>query len=254
VDENGTQTWTLYDRTTGNPITDFSSSDALETRYLSGGLSGILARETSGWTVSWYLADALGSVTDLINDSGSVVDHIDYSAFGNVLDQSSPTAADRFVGFAGMEQDSVTGLNLAVFRQENPGTGRWDSQDPLGFAAGDADLYEYVGNHPAGSSDSLGLIDWSKWPTWLPRTTPVETIKELLKSELDARKLRDLRRAKKLLEQARRLAEKGCGRLPRGGGRAGIYLIDPFTPVPIEMYPTWMQPTIRKMPGYRNLR
>ena len=38
------------------------------------------------------------------------------------------------MGFAGMERDTVTGLNLAVYRVQNPGTGRWTSQDPLGFA------------------------------------------------------------------------------------------------------------------------
>ena len=49
------------------------------------------------------------------------------------------------MSFAGMERDTVTGLNLAVEREENPGTGRWDSQDPLGFAAGDDNLYRFVG-------------------------------------------------------------------------------------------------------------
>ena len=34
MDENGTQTWTLYDG--GNPVMDFSSGGSLETRYLNG--------------------------------------------------------------------------------------------------------------------------------------------------------------------------------------------------------------------------
>ena len=40
------------------------------------------------------------------------------------------------MGFAGMERDTVTGLNLAVNRVENPGTGRWTSQDPMGICRG----------------------------------------------------------------------------------------------------------------------
>jgi uncharacterized protein RhaS with RHS repeats len=95
--------------------------------------TGIVARQTSGGTVSWYLADALGTVRDLINSSGTVIDHVDFSAFGVVLDESSPTNGDRFVSFAGLERDTVTGLNLAVEREENPGTGRWDSQHPIGI-------------------------------------------------------------------------------------------------------------------------
>ena len=61
------------------------------------------------------------------------------------------------MGFAGMERDTVTGLNLAVNRVENPGTGRWDSQDPLGLWAGVTDLYRYVGNGPTNEADRYGL-------------------------------------------------------------------------------------------------
>jgi hypothetical protein len=40
------------------------------------------------------------------------IDRIDYSAFGTVLDESSPSNGDRMMGFAGMERDTVTGMNL----------------------------------------------------------------------------------------------------------------------------------------------
>ena len=165
MDENSTQTWTLYDG--GNPITDFNSSGSLATRYLWGP-TGIVARQTSGGTVSWYLADRLGTVRDLINNSGAIIDHVDFSAFGTVLDESSPTSGDRMMGLAGLERDPATGSNLAVYREENPGTGRWDSQDPLGFAAEDADLYRYVNNGPINHSDRSGLDKRSTWAAgWL---------------------------------------------------------------------------------------
>ncbi len=154
MDENGTQTWTLYDG--GNPVMDFNGSGSLTMRYLWGP-TGIVARQTSGGTVSWYLADALGTVRDLINNSGAIIDHVDFSAFGTVLDESNPTNGDRLTGFAGMERDAVTGLNLAVYREENPGTGRWDSQDPLEFGGQDGDLYRYVTNQPTDQSDIDGL-------------------------------------------------------------------------------------------------
>ena len=44
----------------------------------------VLARQTSG-TVAWYLPDRLGTIRDLVNTSGSVIDHVDYGAFGNTL-------------------------------------------------------------------------------------------------------------------------------------------------------------------------
>ena len=137
---------------------DFNGSGSLTMRYLWGP-TGIVARQTSGGTVSWYLADHLGTVRDLINNSGSIIDHVDFSAFGTVLGETSPTSGDRMTGFAMLERDTVTGLNLAVYREENPGTGRWDSQDPLGFGAGDSNLYRYVGNTPSDSQDQMGLAD-----------------------------------------------------------------------------------------------
>ena len=111
----------LYDG--GNPIMDFNGSGSLTTRYLWGP-TGIVARQTSVGVVSWYLADALGTVRDLINNSGAIIDHVDFSAFGTVLGESSASSGDRFVGLAMLERDSVTGLNLPVEREDNPGTGR----------------------------------------------------------------------------------------------------------------------------------
>jgi RHS repeat-associated protein len=161
MDENGTQTWTLYDGS--DPIMDFNSSGSLAMRYLNGPtgdlVDTVIARESAGGTIAWYLPDRLGTIRDLINNSGGIIDHVDYSAFGTVLDESSPSNGDRMMGFAGMERDTVTGLNLAVYRVQNPGTGRWTSQDPLGFEAGDADLFRYVGNGPDVGSDVSGL-DW----------------------------------------------------------------------------------------------
>ena len=163
MDENSTQTWTLYDG--GNPIMDFNGSGSLTMRYLWGP-TGIVARQTSGGTVSWYLADRLGTVRDLISNSGSIIDHVDFSAFGTVLDESNPTSGDRMMGFAMLERDTVTGLNLAVNREENPDTGRWDSQDPLGFGGGDQNTYRYAENAPNQLSDPTGLYT-RQYNNWL---------------------------------------------------------------------------------------
>ena len=155
--ENSTQTWTLYDAG-GTAIMDFNSGGSLTMRYLWGP-PGIVARQSSGGTVRWYLADHLGTVRDLINNTGSIIDHVDFSAFGSVLAETSPTSGDRMTGFAMLERDTVTGLNLAVYREQNPGTGRWDSQDPLEFGAGDSNLYRYVKNNAISNTDISGLSD-----------------------------------------------------------------------------------------------
>jgi hypothetical protein len=41
----------------------------------------------------------------------------------------------------------------------DPTIGRWLTQDPLAFAAGDADLYRYVGNNATNSVDPKGLFE-----------------------------------------------------------------------------------------------
>ena len=157
-DENNTQTWTLYDGS--DPVMDFNGSGSLTMRYLNGPAGDladtVLAQQTSGGTVSWLLADRLGTVRDVISNSGGIIDHVDFSAFGTVLAESFPSSGGRMVGFAGMERDTTVGLNLAVMRIENPNTGRWDSEDPLGFAAGDANLDRYVANSPAIYVDQSG--------------------------------------------------------------------------------------------------
>ena len=43
----------------------------------------LLARETSGG-VAWYLQDRLGSVGDIVDNTGALIDHIVYNAFGKV--------------------------------------------------------------------------------------------------------------------------------------------------------------------------
>ena len=131
---------------------DFNGSGSLEMRYLNGPAGDIvdtvLARQSASGTVAWYLPDRLGTIRDLINNSGSIIDHVDYSAFGTVLDESSPSNGDRMMGFAGMERDTVTGMNLAVHRVEGTANGRWISQVLIGFAGGETNLYQYAGNGP----------------------------------------------------------------------------------------------------------
>ena len=117
----------------------------------------MLSQQSASGTVAWYLPDRLGTIRDLIDSSGTIIDHVDYSAFGTQLDESAPSVGDRMMGFAGLQRDTVTGLNLAVHRVQNPGTGRWTSQDSLGFAANDTNLFRYGFNNPTDRTDPTGL-------------------------------------------------------------------------------------------------
>jgi hypothetical protein len=52
--------------------------------------------------------------------------------------------------------------------------GRWTSQDPLGFTAGDSSVYRYAKNHPTLSLDPSGLvIPWHQTATGVNLLAPV---------------------------------------------------------------------------------
>ncbi|MGP0068515.1 MAG: RHS repeat-associated core domain-containing protein, partial [Isosphaeraceae bacterium] len=145
-----------------------ASSGTVSMRYLFGpSVNAILARTNSSGTTAWYLTNQLGSVTDVVNSSGTVIDHIVYDPFGNITTQTNASEGDRFT-FAGMQYDSTTGLYYDHARYYDSAIGKFTSQDPKGFKAGDANLYRYDGNNPinrtdpSGTSwDSLGLPNWA---------------------------------------------------------------------------------------------
>jgi RHS repeat-associated protein len=66
----------------------------------------------------------------------------------------TPTSA---YAYTGREWDSETQLQYNRNRWYNPNLGRWLSQDPIGFRAGDPNLYRYVGNNTVNSTDPSGL-------------------------------------------------------------------------------------------------
>ena len=145
---NGLQVWADYDAT-----------GAVTARYLTGSkLDEMVARWRPSDGTAWYLTDHLGTVRDIANATGAVVDHLSYDSFGNVVAETNPAAGDRF-RFTGQQFDAETGLYYDCKRYYAPRLGRFMSQDPLAFEAGDINLYRYTANNPVGASDPLGLTE-----------------------------------------------------------------------------------------------
>jgi RHS repeat-associated protein len=86
---------------------------------------------------------------------GSVVQRLDYDAFGNVTGDTNPNFQP--FGFAGGLYDSETKLVRFGARDYDAETGRWTSKDPIGFAGGDSNLFGYVFGDPINLIDSTGL-------------------------------------------------------------------------------------------------
>jgi RHS repeat-associated protein len=167
-----TDTFWVYDGE--EAILEFASGAATAPshRYLWGpAVDQILANEQvatgSPADVRWPMTDWQGTVRDVATYDAStnvttIANHKVYEAFGKVHSESGPTV-DTIFGFTGRYFDDDTGLQWNLNRWYDPGVGRWLSEDPIGFAAGDPNLYRYVGNSPGDSVDPSGL-DGKKQP------------------------------------------------------------------------------------------
>ncbi len=62
------------------------------------------------------------------------------------------------ISYTGRERESEFNLYYYRARYYDPMTGRFMSRDPLGLAAGDVNLYRYVGNNPVNWRDAFGLF------------------------------------------------------------------------------------------------
>ncbi len=124
----------------------------------AGGVGGLLAvarHEASG--IQRYLPgyDGNGNIIVWIDQSGTVVERIDYDPFGRVLTRQGGVEGLAF-GFSTKYTDSETGLCYYGFRYYDPVTGRWPSRDPIEEEGG-LNLYGFVGNDAVNSGDFLGL-------------------------------------------------------------------------------------------------
>jgi RHS repeat-associated protein len=115
----------------------------------------VVARISASGAAAWYLPDRLGSLRDVTDATGAIQDHVIYDGFGNVVNESNPSFGDRYK-YTGREFDSATGLQYNRAPYYDPTTGRWISQDPLGFDPGDPNLDRDVGSDATNATDPFG--------------------------------------------------------------------------------------------------
>ncbi len=76
-----------------------------------------------------------------------------YEPFGAAT--ASGTSSGNELRYTGREDDG-TGIYYYRARYYHPGLQRFISEDPIGFAGGDSNLYAYVGNNPITATDPTG--------------------------------------------------------------------------------------------------
>ena len=120
-------------------------------RYIRG--HELLASDSErARTYYHYACDELGSITDITDCDGTVLNHYAYDAFGNRTVEEE-TVENRF-GFAGEMMDAVTGQYYLRARFYNPVIARFLSEDT--YYGDGLNLYAYCHNNPVRYVDPSG--------------------------------------------------------------------------------------------------
>jgi RHS repeat-associated protein len=148
---SGTSTIYTYE---GMDVLRETRNDGIAYTYVHGsGIDEPLARIDQSGAVAHYHADGLGSIVKMTDSRGNVIQTRQYDPWGNL-----EVGADQpGYAFTGREWDPETGLYYYRARYYDPKIGRFISEDPIGFAASEVNLYGYVGGNPVSAIDPLGL-------------------------------------------------------------------------------------------------
>ncbi len=114
-----------------------------------------------GATTDYYEADGLGSITSLTASNGTVAQSYTYDSFGNTTNSSG--SLRNYFQYTGREFDTETDLYFDRARYFDPTTGRFLSEDPIGFSGDGTNFYAYVENDPGNSIDPFGLQGRKPW-------------------------------------------------------------------------------------------
>ena len=139
----------IYDR--DHILLEFNTDDLLGAKYVTSQLTdevmfmerpkGPHTKENFSRQRYYYHRDQLGSVTEVTNSVGEVIQRYVYDSFGRVklfgedgleITSTSSNYLENPFAFTGREYDSETGLYYYRARYYNPDTGRFLSEDPIG--------------------------------------------------------------------------------------------------------------------------
>jgi RHS repeat-associated protein len=168
---DGVTTYYLYDNE--DIIAEYDSLGSLIASYIHGqGIDEPISMTRAGNTY-YYTFDGLGSVVELTDTAGNVVETYSYDSFGGFL--RAPPTIDNPYTYTGREYDPETQLYYYRNRYYDPAIGRFISVDLilqlshtrswatpyLLHQPQELHFYVYVTNNPINYTDPFGLkIDW----------------------------------------------------------------------------------------------
>jgi RHS repeat-associated protein len=117
-----------------------------------------------------------------VKSDGTAVSHLEYNAFGKLI---SETKNDNLsFAYTGKLFDKTSDLQWNINRWYDSNVGRWTSEDPIGFAAGDDNLLRYCTNKVTFQFDSLGnivLLGNNESMPFQPHDDPLELWNSVIK-------------------------------------------------------------------------
>jgi RHS repeat-associated protein len=157
----GSQPTTYFYYDGEKPIMEFGSIAASNIYGL--GVDEIVVRFQNNGHAYFFYQDHEGSVTHVRDNLVGFVEQYRYDAFGTpaIRDGNGNTLAKTNIGnrfmFTGREYNQTFGFYEYRARAYHPVLGRFMSEDPKGFDAGDYNLFRYCGNDPEDRVDPMGL-------------------------------------------------------------------------------------------------
>jgi RHS repeat-associated protein len=139
----------------------YGGGGTLTEKYLRGSttdelVAGFILEGTNKPLPKLYHQDHIGSISAITDHKGGVTQSFTYSAFGQV--QRAAGGGLARLKYTGRDDDE-TGLYYYRARYYDPRIGRFISEDPMGYGAGDVNFYAYVSNNPVNGNDPSGMID-----------------------------------------------------------------------------------------------
>ena len=150
---NGVAKYFVYDG--DDIIAEYNAAGTLLAEYVHGdGVDEVLTMARNGATY-YYHHDGLGSVSEITDAAGNVVENYTYDVYGQ------PSVTQSLIGnpyrFTGREYDEESGIYHYRARAYSPTIGRFLQRDPIGNVDSE-NLYQYTLNNPINATDPSGEI------------------------------------------------------------------------------------------------
>lgn len=208
----------------------------------------------------YYARDHLGSVREVVNDTGSVEARYDYTPFG-VRETIGGASVDATFGFTGHFYHELSGHSLTYFRAYAPDFGRWLSPDSLEAVTGEMaemlpegpNLYGYGGNRPVSVIDPDGQFIFTAIGLGIAAAVTIFTVEEMHECHLDAQEARASAAARNRLIELGYTdwAEREDGRSKDKAGEACDHAVEAAATAPGTSIkpPPSPQPKFKSPPG-----